>query len=345
MVAKLLGVLCATVIIAACVGVWLHADASAKRVGSIPGVEFVQRHWDFGVVELSNTELKHRFEFVNKTNHEVSIIVAGTGCNCLAVDAPENVAPGEHGIVTVRLETRGREGPFRTHVLLEVDGNSDRQVALTLEFDGEAPVSIAPEELVWTKIDHESAVKGSLSVTVDADPVNGTTLELTSLHPAIVMGTRNALDVPGLIGASRKIKTTVEVLLDTALLDRETTSIAEAVRVRYGGITKTVPVRIAYRYHPALEGPRVVTLRCGQRRRISLVLVRKSDQPARVTPRTSSADVSATILKEPVANGGKEVVLELAAPEEARAGSSTDVELTCANWADSPYHFRVRVLP
>lgn len=77
---------------------------------NVARMAFAEPIYDFGTVEQGES-VEHVYRFTNTGNRPLLISNARSTCGCTVPKWPETpIAPGEHGTITVRLDTKDLEG-------------------------------------------------------------------------------------------------------------------------------------------------------------------------------------------------------------------------------------------
>ena len=124
--------------VAACCALYALAMASGgcddrkdDRTGP-PRITFPRTTWDFGRVDEAGVQ-KHRFNFANTGRGDLVITSVKPDCGCTTVAMPRNVLhPGEHGVLDVLFDARGRVGETRSSIVLVSNDSQNPVTRLSL---------------------------------------------------------------------------------------------------------------------------------------------------------------------------------------------------------------------
>lgn len=89
-------------------------------------IRFDKEIHDFGVINISEGDVFHEFEFVNTGNMPIIINQVKASCGCTTPEwTKEPVIPGQTGSIKVSFNPKGRPGPFSKSIT--ISSNAERQ--------------------------------------------------------------------------------------------------------------------------------------------------------------------------------------------------------------------------
>ncbi len=122
-------------LIAVVVALVAAGTVEAKKKSNKEGtakIEFLEKVYDFGVIQEKGGQVSHEFEFINKGDGNLVILKATAECGCTRPSFTEKpVAPGKTGKLKVTYNPLGRPGGFEKIVTVTTNGNP-RKVRLKI---------------------------------------------------------------------------------------------------------------------------------------------------------------------------------------------------------------------
>ncbi len=107
------------------------AKAKALAANEFPVITFKKSTFDFGDVEEGKV-VTHIFHFTNTGSAPLKVMYAKPSCGCTISDwSKKPIAPGDKGSVTVKFNSRGRQGTQRKSVRLTTNTKNGNE---TLHF-------------------------------------------------------------------------------------------------------------------------------------------------------------------------------------------------------------------
>lgn len=91
-----------------------------------PKLTFKETTFDFGNIN-EGADATHLFKFTNNEKFPVTITNATAGCSCTVPSYPKQaIAPGKSADITVKYDTKGKNGSFNKDVTLTFKDNTGR---------------------------------------------------------------------------------------------------------------------------------------------------------------------------------------------------------------------------
>ncbi len=231
------------------------------------GLCLERRFHDFGVVRSGEGVLTYRFDITNNGRDKTSLTLLKKGCNCLRVEYPRVLHAGEQGQVFVALETRDREGRFRTSVELATSDPKNNRIVLTLAFTGVPQIRINPPGILARDVE-----QGGIILTRMNAITSGKTLSDAMMRPRIEC--RSPAVTCSLVRSARRntagqrsvlptVEHEFEIQIDTNKLPNgDDVYLNEALffHSRVSNEKKSIPIRVRFQHHALLQGPKSIIL-------------------------------------------------------------------------------------
>ena len=104
----------------------IHTIADSSDVKGMPVLKFAKTRYDFGSVRAKGAPIDVAFEFQNTGDVPLIIHKVDVSCGCMTVEFPkEPTSPRQKGIITVTVDTKGREGAFNKNLFVKSNATED----------------------------------------------------------------------------------------------------------------------------------------------------------------------------------------------------------------------------
>ena len=328
-------------------------NSAVPEPETTPQLSFDSLNHDFGMVR-AQTSFSHDFTVTNSGSQPIRLRVDELGCNCIALDCPNSVAPGSSAVVTVRGESRNREGSFATHVNLGTSDPALSEVRLMVRFYVQPTLDADPPSLDFLDVARGAIIERDIvirriiskeeseapSAPIVNFPLPALKCQHVNTHVSTdrTTGLRRAihrfhlrLDTGGLpSGSSTRFRDDLQIWVTDAP----------------EGSAKKIPVEVVFRHHPGLGGQISVTVQ--RRQGASAVKIRLWSVPktpfaiSKVT--ASIPGVSARVITRGLARTHE---IQVTAKLEGAAGGLQKgaLEIYSPQYPKQPYHVDVLVLP
>ncbi len=140
--------------------------AQQPEAAHAPRIVCAEPVFNFGEAD-SSQDVVHTFILRNEGDLSLEIGRIRPSCGCTVASVSQNtVPPGGQAEVTTRLSLRGRQGA--QHKTISVESNDPKQPTLVLSLEGTAveDIRIQPNQLFFGRITTDSAVTGSVVITI-----------------------------------------------------------------------------------------------------------------------------------------------------------------------------------
>lgn len=98
-----------------------------------PGIVFVEKEHNFGIIEENGGPVSYKFEFTNTGDSPLVIISATASCGCTRPTYPtEPIAPGKKGTIKVTYLPEGRPGEFEKVIKVRTNVKDSKKISLRI---------------------------------------------------------------------------------------------------------------------------------------------------------------------------------------------------------------------
>ncbi len=311
--------------------------------------------WDFGTVRRDSGTLTHTFTISNHGDVAITLKPVHLGCNCLAVDCPDVVAPGARCPFTVNLEVRPREGAFATRVVLQTSDPGRVNLEFLLKYFLPAEIEIDPPSFRFSEVKRGATLEREFHVFTRHRGGEGPPARpaVESDSPAVScehLDTRFA----GLTsGSLRRVAHRYRLRVNTKLLPQQNPVwLPQVLRARQAGdptdAAKSVSVEVRFLHHPFLIGQTSLTVQRGDKgKEVRIRLWSLDGKPFTVIRTVCTLPEVSVRAARSEPGELQDVLVSHRPPADDRTGETKKgfIDVYCSQGPDVPYRVNVLVLP